>query len=865
MIPNKIGRYRIKGELGRGGMSTVYLAHDPHFERDVAIKLLPLELLHQSTFRRRFEREAKVVAALDHPAIVPVYDFGEEDEQPFLVMRFMMGGSLTDRLRQGALTIKEAASIISRLAIALDEVHAHGIIHRDLKPSNILFDQRNYPYISDFGTAKISQAQTKLTETGGAVGTPAYMSPEQIQGDHELDGRSDIYSLGIILFEMLTGKHPYQTNTPIAVAVKHIFEPVPHILDMVPSLPIEVQEVIGRAMAKERGGRFVTAVAFANALAKIANTIETHTLSTISDRHITPARRYAMVINNNQYHDPILGQLVKYSSNAERLAELLREPGIGNFDEVKLLTNQPTDVVRRHIARFFAHKRSDDLLLLYYIGHAAIGLRSRLYLTAPNTEHNLLRGTTIPAGFIADEMDSCQSKNQILILDSHFSHTVETDRANIIGQTVNAGANFTRNNPNRIVITATDSTQFMWRDGKVQGKARPSQFTRHFIEGLESGAADLGNDGAISINELFAFIYDRVVRNSVDQQIQTPRKWSPYDPIQEDQVIIAKSFNQLLANGPRGTFKSIKSDSTANLSGKIMASPLLSLQMMKQYGRYALFILLVLISFTALLRRDRSPSDDVVFANATETQDEQISSVGLPVPTASPTPSAIVISQASPTAPSTPTPTAPIVPSPPATPDPTATAVPPVTLTAHETAVALLSSSVYQAPDSHSAELSFVGVDDIVQILGRSEAGSWFYIRTQNNEEGYVYEPRFSWNGDFDTLPIYHAVEIFQPIENNSCQESVCPPLTMEFYPLPGTRCEVEGKFRSLFIRGSGGDSTYSYYWNGELIATQVADGVGFEIYSPDGSSQIGIGRVVSGDGQAVEMELFVTEFNNCE
>ena len=252
MLPQKIGRYEIKAELGRGGMSIVYLAHDPHFERDVAVKLLPLELLHHTTFRRRFDREAKIVAALDHPAIVPVYDFGEQDNQPFLVMRFMAGGSLTDRLKQGPLTIHETARILNRLAPALDEVHRRGVVHRDLKPSNILFDQRNEPFISDFGTAKFTFEHTKLTETGGAVGTPAYMSPEQIQAEVEIDGRSDIYTLGIILFEMLTGKHPYQTKTPIGLAVKHIFEPVPRLQDMQPNVPAACQPAVANVMAKKR-------------------------------------------------------------------------------------------------------------------------------------------------------------------------------------------------------------------------------------------------------------------------------------------------------------------------------------------------------------------------------------------------------------------------------------------------------------------------------------------------------------------------------------------------------------------------------------------------------------------------------------
>ena len=139
---------------------------------NVAIKLLPHELLHEPTFRARFEREAKIVAALDIPAIVPVYDYGEEDGQPYLVMRYMAGGTLAHRLKQGALPLAETVQIIGPLAPALDEAHARGIIHRDLKPSNILFDQRGNAYISDFGTALMIQAPEKLTDTGGAVGTP---------------------------------------------------------------------------------------------------------------------------------------------------------------------------------------------------------------------------------------------------------------------------------------------------------------------------------------------------------------------------------------------------------------------------------------------------------------------------------------------------------------------------------------------------------------------------------------------------------------------------------------------------------------------------------------------------------------------
>jgi len=163
MSPKKIDHYQIKSELGRGGMAVVYLAHDPRLGRDVALKVLPRDLLHEETFRARFEREARTIGSLDHPAIVPVYGFGEQDGQPYLVMRLMSGGSLAQRLKQGTLPLVEAARIIGRLAPALDEVHGRGIVHRDLKPANILFDQRNEPAIADFGIAKLAESSTILT------------------------------------------------------------------------------------------------------------------------------------------------------------------------------------------------------------------------------------------------------------------------------------------------------------------------------------------------------------------------------------------------------------------------------------------------------------------------------------------------------------------------------------------------------------------------------------------------------------------------------------------------------------------------------------------------------------------------------
>jgi len=269
MDQQKIGRYEIKAELGRGGMATVYKAYDPRFEREVAIKVLPRELLHDPQFRVRFEREAKTIAALEHQAIVPVYDVGDEDGQPYFVMRCMTGGSLADIIERGPMPLSDTARIIERLAPALDEAHSKGIVHRDLKPGNILFDRSGEPFVSDFGIAKMTQSQNATVTGGAIIGTPAYMSPEQAQGE-TVDGRSDVYALGVIIYEMLSGTQPYQATTPMAVVVKQITDPIPHILDSNPKLPAAIEAVIEKAMAKSPADRFGSAGELSAALSAVA-------------------------------------------------------------------------------------------------------------------------------------------------------------------------------------------------------------------------------------------------------------------------------------------------------------------------------------------------------------------------------------------------------------------------------------------------------------------------------------------------------------------------------------------------------------------------------------------------------------------
>ena len=263
MPVKKFNRYQILEELGIGGMAAVYRAYDPLFEREVAVKVMKRELLEDVQLRERFERETKIVAKLEHAAIVPVHDVGFDNNQLFYVMRYMTGSSLSERIQDGTLTLNQIAHIIMRISEALDYAHRKGIVHRDLKPGNILFDEINNAFISDFGIAKFTQASTKITNSG-ILGTPRYISPEQARGE-PADGRSDQYSLAVILFEMLSGQAPFEATTPLGLAFKHATEPAPNILKINPKLPHGIGSIIKKALQKDPKNRYRNCVEFAGA------------------------------------------------------------------------------------------------------------------------------------------------------------------------------------------------------------------------------------------------------------------------------------------------------------------------------------------------------------------------------------------------------------------------------------------------------------------------------------------------------------------------------------------------------------------------------------------------------------------------
>ncbi len=247
-MSQKIGRYQILRELGQGGMASVYLAQDPYLGRPVAVKVLAHELTEDSLFLAFFQREAEIIAALEHPAIVPIFDFGIHGCQPYIVMRYMAGGSLQERLADGQLPPRRLARILERVAGGLQAAHARGIVHRDLKPANILFDETEQAYVADFGLARLLSRPTGATGQF-LIGTPAYMSPEQTRG-HAVDGRSDVYAMGVILYEALTGTLPYCHEDALETAVMHIQSPIPSLLTHRPDLSQTWENILHKALAK---------------------------------------------------------------------------------------------------------------------------------------------------------------------------------------------------------------------------------------------------------------------------------------------------------------------------------------------------------------------------------------------------------------------------------------------------------------------------------------------------------------------------------------------------------------------------------------------------------------------------------------
>jgi serine/threonine protein kinase len=268
-VGENIGPYQLLEQVGEGGMGAVFKAYHPALDRYVALKMIQPAFREDQTFLARFQREARLVAKLEHPHIVPIYDYSEYEKLAYLVMKFIEGSTVKYRLAQGPLNFYEILQVVDSVGSALAYAHSQGVLHRDIKPSNVLLGANGMLYLADFGLARIAQAEASTLSSESNLGTPHYVSPEQAMGRHDLDKRTDIYSFGVMLYELVVGQAPFNAKTGYAIIHDHIYSPPPLPRALRPSVSEAVEQVLLKALAKDPNDRFSTVdemvLAFKNA------------------------------------------------------------------------------------------------------------------------------------------------------------------------------------------------------------------------------------------------------------------------------------------------------------------------------------------------------------------------------------------------------------------------------------------------------------------------------------------------------------------------------------------------------------------------------------------------------------------------
>ncbi|MBN8580615.1 MAG: serine/threonine protein kinase [Anaerolineae bacterium] len=315
-----VGPYQVIEQLGQGGMASVYKAYHAALDRYVALKVLHQAFNEDSTFISRFQREAKVVAKLEHPNIVPVYDFAEHEGRPFLVMKFIEGDTLKARMSAGPLTAKEIEQVVETVGSAVGYAHRQGVLHRDIKPSNVLISTENVMYLADFGLARIAQAGESTLSADSIMGTPQYISPEQAMGKKDLDGKTDVYSFGVMIYEMVVGQVPFNADTPFSIIHDHIYTPLPLPKSVNPSVPDSVQRVLLKSLAKNRDDRYATVeeliAAFKSAWLEAGMPMRGTTItvgSAVSAPAVVPAKNQARSEKSAREPNPLKSQKKKRS------------------------------------------------------------------------------------------------------------------------------------------------------------------------------------------------------------------------------------------------------------------------------------------------------------------------------------------------------------------------------------------------------------------------------------------------------------------------------------------------------------------------------------------------------------------------
>lgn len=376
--PNeRIGQYIIQEQIGKGGMATVYKAYHERLERTVAIKFMHAAFLQDASFLQRFEREARIVAKLEHPRIIPIYDFDDSGGTPYLVMKYIEGQTLKQRAIKTGLTLHETAQTMSQVATALDYAHTLGILHRDLKPSNIMIDTENRPYLMDFGLARMVQVGESTISHDMMLGTPFYISPEQAQGVKELTHATDIYSFAVIVYELITGTVPFQAESAYGIVHGHIAKTPTPPSELNPKLNKGVDEVMAKVLAKDPKDRYPTASAFMQAFQEALDGVQAVSGDSVVAKNTTQptstpivsigtddekvGRKYKVEseidFKNINWRD--VGERIK--SGVYLIAEEIEERMDSQISKRRgRKANDPAEIIRRRIAK--KHKERQEFI-----------------------------------------------------------------------------------------------------------------------------------------------------------------------------------------------------------------------------------------------------------------------------------------------------------------------------------------------------------------------------------------------------------------------------------------------------------------------------------------------------------------------
>jgi serine/threonine protein kinase len=511
LMGQTLGQYQIIARLGRGGMADVYKAYQPSLDRDVAIKVLLPHVAANEGFSTRFQREARAAAALRHPNIVQVFDFGEEDGIHYMVMEHVCGENLKTHVRNiGApgkqMALDDVLRIITQVGNALHYAHEQGLVHRDVKPANAMLTPTGEVILTDFGLAKIIEG-TQFTSSN-IVGTPAYMAPEQIQDSASVDRRTDVYALGVMLYEIATRRVPFEADTPAAVIVKHLQESPPDPRQIRSDLPDFLVRIIEKAMAKEPEQRYQTVQEMLDALEKNGVTF------------LTPRQSWGTLVGVNDYQDPAFSSLSVCANDARLICDSLRAASGYRTGCLRLLADdqEPTPTKSEILASLQAAAQSaeeEDLLLFYFSGHG-VAEGNKGYLLPSDARYGVLADTSISVQRVCEIMLQSEARAKVLILDACHSGA-QIGKAPL-AMTPEFMQRVFDEAEGIVVLASCKQGQVSWE----WPQENCSVFTSFLLEGT-LGAADQDGKGFVTMYDLARYVTDGVKLWAVRRRrVQTP-------------------------------------------------------------------------------------------------------------------------------------------------------------------------------------------------------------------------------------------------------------------------------------------------------------------------------------------------------